>query len=115
MNDRIPISTGFHIRFSKDGRALSAGREETQVLPEVRFWLYAHQGHENYGRVQQWCTQKENQIKEDMQDQQVVVRRKQLNEAVDRAARESGLRDKRLIELVRAETFKAHGIPQHVE
>ncbi len=112
MTGRIPISSGFYIQFSKDGRAISAGLEESQVLPQVQFWLYAHQGEENYERVQQWYTQKSKQIEEDVQKQQIRAKREQIIDSVERAACESGLRDRKLIDLVRAETLKAHGIPQ---
>ena len=48
-----------------------------------------------------------------MQVQNIRVRRQEINDAVDKAARESALRDPNLIELVRTATFEANGIPQN--
>jgi hypothetical protein len=115
MTDRIPISAGFYINFSKDGRAISAGREEGLVLPLVLFWLHMHPRHENYERVQNWCTQKQKQTEEESGTQRVRMARGQLNELIDRAARESGLRDKDFIELIRTDAFRRRGIPQNEE
>jgi hypothetical protein len=108
--ERIPISAGFYITFSKDGRSLSAGREESQVLPQVMFWLGMHDGDENYQLVEKWVEQKKKQVEEDVREHKIRLKREELSDSVDRAARESGLRDRRLIELVRAQTFKTNGI-----
>ena len=63
--DRIPISEGFYIGFSKDGRAISRGREETEVLPGVLFWFRRNEGGQNYQLVEKWIQQKMKQIEED--------------------------------------------------
>ena len=111
MNERIPIITGFYIQFTKDGRALSRGLEESQALPTALFWLRTHEGDRNHQLVQRWVQQKQQQIVEDVREQRIKAMREEINASVDRAARESNLRDRELIELVRAETLKAHGMP----
>lgn len=111
--DRIPISEGFYIGFSKDGRAISRGREEPEVLPGALFWLRRNEGGQNYQLVEKWIQQKTKQIEEDADVQNIRVRRQEINDAVDKAARESALRDPNLIELVRTATFEANGIPQN--
>lgn len=113
MADRIPISNGFYVKFSPNGRALSAGREEDEVLPEVLFWLRMNPGHQNNPPVQQWYLRKQEQIKEDLQQQRSRLEREKINKAVDRAARQSGCRDKAMIELVREEVFRTRGVPQY--
>jgi hypothetical protein len=61
--------------------------------------------------VEKWVEQKKKQVEEDVWEHKIRVKRGELSDSVDGAARESGLRDRDLIELVRAQTFKANGIP----
>lgn len=111
-NSRIPISEGFHIYFSKDGRALSRGLEESLVLPSVLFWLRTHKGKENYLSVEKWVGQKTKQLEAETLRQQRHTTRAEINRSVDRAARESVLHDKELTELVRTEIFRLRGISE---
>ena len=110
--ERLPISAGFYLAFSKDGRAISSGRNDSQVMAEVSVWMETHEGHQNYSHVSAWVEQKSKQIEADALERRIVLRRDELHAAVDKAARESGLRDKNLIALARTATFKAFGIPE---
>jgi hypothetical protein len=76
------------------------------------FWLRRNEGSHNHQLVEKWIQQKTKQIEDDADVQNIRVRRQEINDAVDKAARESTLRDRNLMELVRDATFKAHGIPQ---
>jgi hypothetical protein len=108
---RIPISTGFFVYFSKDGRALSAEREEP-VLSEVLFWLRTHEGDASYESVGKWLRQKSEQLEVEAGAERIRASREELNRSFDRAARTSRLHDKELSDLARAEQFRRKGISQ---
>lgn len=110
---RIPISAGFFVYFSKDGRALSGGREEPLVLPEVLFWLRTHEGDANYESVEKWLRQKSEQLEVEVDAERARARREELNRLFDRAARTSRLHDKELKDLLRDDLFRRKGISQN--
>jgi len=109
MGERIPIATGFFIELN-NGRAINRSREESEVLPMVLFWLRTHPGDERYNLVEQWVEQKEKQIEDDVRERRINAKRDEISAVVDRAARESKLRDRELIEIVRTEVLKIHGL-----
>jgi hypothetical protein len=112
MNDRIPIASGFYIEFSEDGRALNRGLEESRVLPAVLSWLATHQDNSNRELVERWVQQKEQQIEDEAREKRIEAQRETLNARVDRTARESKIKDRDLIELVRAFIFEKRAISQ---
>jgi len=78
----------------------------------VRFWQERHKAHPDYELVESWIQQKEKQMMEEIQTHKIRRKREEINLLVDKSARESGLRDRNLIEMVRAETLKFYGISQ---
>jgi hypothetical protein len=112
VHERIPIASGFYIEFSADGRALNHGLEESRALPAVLSWLATHQGSSNRELVERWVQQKEQQIEDEAREKRIEGQRETLNAFVDRTARESKIRDRDWIELVRAAIFEKRGISQ---
>jgi hypothetical protein len=103
---RIPISRGFYIQLSTDGRALSSGLPDDKVLPTVEDWLTTHEGHADHSIVEQWIQQKRAQVDEDSRLQEVRKEREQVNTLVDRAIRQSGTSlPKELKKVIRDPTF----------
>jgi len=78
MSERIAISPGIFIEL-KNGRAGSRGREESEVLPTVLFWLHRNPEHENCERVREWVQYKESQVEEDVRERRISAKRYELN------------------------------------
>jgi hypothetical protein len=106
---RVPISEGFYIQLSTEGHALHRGCDESVVLPRVESWLQRNKDHNNFALVEQWLEQKIKQMQEDILGQYTRAQREEINEIVDKSARQSRL-SKNLTELVREQAFKIRGI-----
>jgi hypothetical protein len=107
---RIPISEGFYIYFSSDGRAMFHGRKDFLVLDAVEHWLNANKNDCDYQLVTEWVEQRKRQMADDVERQRIRAKRKEINDSVDRAARGTRL-DKDLVEIVRSTELAAKGIP----
>jgi hypothetical protein len=105
---RIPISTGFYIQLSPDGYALHRGCDESEVLQTVESWLRRNEDHKDFALVESWRQQKIKQMKDDILVQYTRAQRAVINETVDKNMR--GQPDKKIIEVVREQAFKVHGI-----
>ena len=107
---RIPIGQGVHVRFSKDGRALFGGCDESEVVPKVDIWLRGNPAHGNRARVEMWLEQKIKQIEQDRERQLARAKRAEVDAEVHRLAiRAALLRGHE--DLVRRHIYKARGIP----
>jgi hypothetical protein len=105
---RVPISQGFYIQLSPDGHALHRGCDESVVLQSVESWLQRNKDHKEFALAEQWLQQKKKQTQEDILVQDTRARREDINEMVDKNTR--GLRDKKLVEVVREQAFRVRGI-----
>jgi uncharacterized protein YaiL (DUF2058 family) len=81
---RIPIEQGFYIQFSENGCAHHRGCDESQAVPKVEDWLRRNQAHKDHARVEMWLEQKNKQIGEDQQRQQIRAKRSEVDARVDR-------------------------------
>ena len=110
MSERIPIGPGFYIAFSKDGRAVSRGLDDSSALPSVQHWLANNQDHKDRVRVEHWIRLKQEQIQQDVEQNRLRLKREELSAKVDNAARKSGLRDPELTVLIKEVTLNRHGL-----
>jgi Tol biopolymer transport system component len=108
MSQRLPIATGFFIEL-KDGRAISRGLEEAEVIPAVQFWLNTHQhDHSLHTLVKQWLEQKEKQVQAERQEAVLDTKREYAHTVADEIARKikaPGMKD-----ALRAAYRNLHGI-----
>ena len=109
FTDRVPIGQGVHVRFSKDGRALFGGCDESEVVPKVDIWLRDNPAHGNHARVEMWLEQKIKQIEQDRETQQARAKRAEVDAEVHRLAIRPLFRGNE--DLVRHHIYKARGIP----
>jgi hypothetical protein len=80
---KIPINKGFYIYFSPDGRALSRGREEKDVLRLVWRWLIVNEGHPDHQLVRLWWDQKAAQEQADARTQAAREKRLKAERQID--------------------------------
>jgi len=82
---RVPISRGFYIEFSNDGRAVNHGLPDDEVLAAVEDWLTKHLRHADHAFAEQWLQAKRKQAEEDRQTQFLRTQRQEINALVDRS------------------------------
>jgi hypothetical protein len=115
---RFPISKGFSISFSADGRAHSHGKPGAEALDAVEEWLLTHAMHEKREFVEQWIKREREQIEADKNLQTARVKRAKIITGVDEVVRKSGLPkplQKVVGDVARSEALKARGIPEKEE
>ncbi|HWQ52256.1 MAG TPA: hypothetical protein VN442_01140 [Bryobacteraceae bacterium] len=108
---RVPISVGFSISFSIDGRALSQGKTVEVAIDFLESWMPTHVDDVKYALVEEWIRQAQKQIEEDRQLQKTRKKREEINASVDKALRENPEKlGKELSDIARRTTLEAHGI-----
>ena len=105
---RIPIWEGFSVQL-KNGRAVAHGRDDTEAVELVQWWLRENKGHHACGDVENWLQQKQAQIRDEVEVHAARSKRAEVNAHVDEIARKGNMHDKKMIDLLRYATHEIEG------